>query len=88
MRGVRVGAGVGLEDVHLVAAVACAAGVEGAVLPGHYGALRVAVARAVLGASGVVFVAATGGAHLGEVQGAVFTAGECGQVHVEGELLS
>lgn len=88
VRGVRVSAGVGLEDVHLVAAVACAAGVEGAVPPGHHRALRVTVARAILGASSVVFVATTGGAHLGEVQGAVFAAGECGQVHIEGDLLS
>ena len=52
-------------------------------------ALRVAVASAVLGASLVAWVLChpTVRVHLGEVQSAVETAGELGNVDVEGELL-
>jgi len=53
------------------------------------GALRVAVASSVLGTSLVVGVLArtTVGVHLGEVESAVETAGELGNVDIEGELL-
>lgn len=87
VRGEDCGAGVGLPEVHLLAAGACAGGVGLAVDPGaRVEALRVAVACAVGCAGGVEGAAAAGGFHLGEVEGAVHAAGELGGVDVEGEL--
>lgn len=81
-----VGPRIALEDIHFVTAVARAVAVESAVLPGLDRALCIAVTRAVLGTTRVIFIPSTGGAHLGQVEGTVFTTGKSGQIHIKAEL--
>lgn len=86
--GERRGDAVGLEDVHLVAAEARLVRVERAVLPRLDGALRVAVACAVVGGAGVQVAPPARDVHLGEVESAVLAAGQRRQVDVKSELLA
>lgn len=64
MGSVGIGHGVGLEDIHLITAVSLVTGVQGAVPPGLDWALCIAVSRAILGATSIVFIPSTGGTHL------------------------
>lgn len=72
MRSKCGGEAVGLEYVHLVAAVTRAVCVERPVLEGLNRALRIAVSTAVRCTSGLVLISSTGGIHLGQVQRAIF----------------
>ena len=82
------GAGVGLPDVHLVAARSEVADIGDTLVERREVALRIAVPGAVGRTSGIELALATLSLHLGEIQGTVHAARELGHVHVKGELLA
>lgn len=86
MGSVGIGHGIGLENIHLIAAVALTVGVERPVPPGLDRALCIAVSRAVLSTAGVVFIPSAAGAHLGQIKGAVLTAWQSRHINVEAQL--
>lgn len=86
MGSVGVGHGVSLEDIHLITAVSLVAGVQRAILPGLDRALCIAVSRAILSATCIVFIPSAGGTHLGQVKSTIFTARQSRHIDIEAQF--
>lgn len=88
VRGQGIRPRVALQDIHLVAAEALVASVEGAVPPCLDGALSIAVAAPVVGTGRVILVGAPVLVHLRQVERAVLSTRQSREVDVEAQLLA